>query len=190
MISCAQDVIVPLAEGGFLLVEELEFGDEETVEVLVHEKWRWLVGRGEPSPVKVGSECVVAVGIAKVRGDGVWVGARRDQACWDSANVNGARLFPAFCSGTHWEDGFPLRGVMIMREGVWNCQWRAKVGSVESWLFGWLNVEEILHCVGDHGNGEGWVRLNERLEVFSDHVGRKGVEKDVASFGTGDGLFP
>ncbi len=66
MIGCAQDAIVPFAEVVFLLVEEFELGDEETIEVSVHEKWRWLFERGKPSPVKVGSEGAVAVGIAEV----------------------------------------------------------------------------------------------------------------------------
>ncbi len=66
VIGCAQDAIVPLGEVVFLLVEDLKFGNEETIEVLVHENWRWLVGRGEPSPVKVGSEGAVTVGIAEV----------------------------------------------------------------------------------------------------------------------------
>ncbi len=106
--------------------------------------------------------------------------------------MNGAWPFSAFCSGTHREDGFPLIGEGFSREGVWNCRWRAKVGSVEMWLFGWPNVEEILHGIGDHGNGEGWlwVRRVERLKVLSDHVRQKGVKKDGASFGTGDGLLP
>ncbi len=58
--------------------------------------------------------------------------------------------------------------------------------------FGWSSVEEVLHGVGDHVKGEGWwgVRHVKCLKVLSDHVGRKGVEKDVASFGTGDGLLP
>ncbi len=66
------------------------------------------------------------------------------------------------------------------------------MGGVKSWLFGWLNVEEILHCVGDHGDGEGWrqVRRVERLQVLLNHVRWKGVEKDGAGFGTGDGLLP
>ncbi len=55
-----------LAEVIFLLVEELKFGDEETIEMLVHENWRRLLERGEPSPIKVGSEGAVAVGIAEV----------------------------------------------------------------------------------------------------------------------------
>ncbi len=66
MIGFAQDAIVPLALVVFLLVEELMFGNEETIEVLVHENWRWLLERGEPSPVKVGSEGAIAVGIAEV----------------------------------------------------------------------------------------------------------------------------
>ncbi len=59
-------------------------------------------------------------------------------------------------------------------------------------MFGWLDVEEILHCVGDHGDGEGWrwVRHVDRFQVLLDHVRRKGVEKDGAGFGTGDGLLP
>ncbi len=79
-----------------------------------------------------------------------------------------------------------------MRDGGWNCQWRAKVGVSETWLFGRSNVEDILHCVGDHGQGEGWrwVRRVKRLEEVSDHVGRKGVKKDGAGFGIGDGLLP
>ncbi len=66
MISCAQDVIVSLAEVIFLLVEELKFGNEETIEVSVHENRRRLLAGGEPSPVKVGSEGAVAVGTAEV----------------------------------------------------------------------------------------------------------------------------
>ncbi len=59
-------------------------------------------------------------------------------------------------------------------------------------MFGWSNVEEVLHGIGDHVDGEGWwwVRLVDFLKGLSNHVGRKGVEKDVASFGTGDGLLP
>ncbi len=59
-------------------------------------------------------------------------------------------------------------------------------------MFRWKNVEEVLHCVGDHVDGEGWwrVRRVECLKVLANHVKRKGVEKDVASFGIGDGLFP
>ncbi len=66
------------------------------------------------------------------------------------------------------------------------------MGGVKTSLFVWSNVEEILHCVGDHGQGEGWrwKRRFKRLEELLDHVGRKGVKKDGASFGTGDGLLP
>ncbi len=66
------------------------------------------------------------------------------------------------------------------------------MGGVKSWLFGWLNVEEILHCIGDHGQGESWqwVRCFNFFEELLDHVGRKGVKKDGASLGTGDGLLP
>ncbi len=51
---------------------------------------------------------------------------------------------------------------------------------------------EVLHCVGDHVDGEGWwwVRCVECLEVLLDYVGREGVEEDGASFSAGDGLFP
>ncbi len=54
------------------------------------------------------------------------------------------------------------------------------------------SVEEVFYCVGDHGDGEGWrrVRRVECFKVLLDQVGRKGVEKDGASFGIGDGLFP
>ncbi len=53
--------------------------------------------------------------------------------------MNGARPFPVFCPGIHWEEEVPLLGRGVMRDGGWNCQWRAKVGSVETWSFGWLN---------------------------------------------------
>ncbi len=102
MISCSQDAIVPLTEVVFLMVEEVKFGNEEMIEVSVHESWRRLLERGEPSPVKVGSEGAVAVGIAEVRGEGVGIGARRYQACWDSTEVNGAWPFPVFCDRTNW----------------------------------------------------------------------------------------
>ncbi len=60
---------------------------------------------------------------------------------------------------------------------------------VETLLFDCLNVEGILHCVGDHVQGEGWRRVRhfQRLEEFVDHVEKEGVEKDGASFSTGDG---
>ncbi len=66
------------------------------------------------------------------------------------------------------------------------------MGGVETWSFVWLNGEDILHCIGDHGQGEGrrWVRRFKRPEEFVDHVGRKGVKKNGACFGTGDGLLP
>ncbi len=48
------------------MVEELKFGNEETIEVSVHENWRWLLERGKPSPIEVGSEGAVKVGIAEV----------------------------------------------------------------------------------------------------------------------------
>ncbi len=66
------------------------------------------------------------------------------------------------------------------------------MGVVETWLFVWLDGEDILHCVGDHVNGEGWwwVRRVKLIEEFVDHVGRKGVKKNGASFGIGDGLLP
>ncbi len=53
-------------------------------------------------------------------------------------------------------------------------------------------MEEVLHTGGDHVDGEGWrlVRRIECLKVLPNHVGGKGVEKDVASFGTGDRLLP
>ncbi len=55
-----------------------------------------------------------------------------------------------------------------------------------------MNVEEVLHTVGDHVDGEGWrwVRHIECLKVLPNHVGGEGVEKDIASFGTGDWLLP
>ncbi len=66
------------------------------------------------------------------------------------------------------------------------------MGGVETWSFVWSDMEEILHCVGDQRQGEGWwwVRRVKRLKVLSDHVGRKGVKKDDAGFGAGDGLLP
>ncbi len=57
---------MPVAEVVFLLVEELEFGNEENIEVSVHENRRWLLERGKPRPVEVGSEGAIAVGIAEV----------------------------------------------------------------------------------------------------------------------------
>ncbi len=66
MIDCAHDAIVPVAEVVFLLVEVLKFGDEEEIEVSVHENQGWLLERGEPRPVEVGSEGAVVVGIAEV----------------------------------------------------------------------------------------------------------------------------
>ncbi len=66
MIGCAQDAIVTFSEVVFLLVEELKFGDEETIEVSVRENWRWLLERRKPRPVEVGSEGAIAVGIAEV----------------------------------------------------------------------------------------------------------------------------
>ncbi len=80
VIGCALDAVVPLAEVVFLLVEELKFGNEEAIEVSVHESWGWLLERGELSPVEVGSEGAVAVGITEVGGVGVRVGAQRYQA--------------------------------------------------------------------------------------------------------------
>ncbi len=67
MIGCAQDVIVPDSKVIFLFVEELEFVDEEEIEVSVHENRRWLLEGGKPRPVEGGSEGAVAVGIAEVR---------------------------------------------------------------------------------------------------------------------------
>ncbi len=66
MIDCAQDAVVLEAEVVFLFVEELEFVDEEKIEVSVHENRRWLLERGKSRPVEVGSEGAVAVGIAEV----------------------------------------------------------------------------------------------------------------------------
>ncbi len=66
------------------------------------------------------------------------------------------------------------------------------MGVSETWSDGGTNMEEVFHTIGDHVNGEGWgwVRRVERLKVLPNHVGREGVQKDGASFGTGDGLFP
>ncbi len=43
---------------------------------------------------------------------------------------NGAWPFPIFLPGAHWEDGFLLIGIGVMRDGGWNCRWRAEVGGV------------------------------------------------------------
>ncbi len=52
-------------------------------------------------------------------------------------------------------------------------------------------MEEVLHTVGDHVDGEGWwVRHVECVKVLPNHVRGKGVETDVASFSTGDRLLP
>ncbi len=66
------------------------------------------------------------------------------------------------------------------------------MGDVEMWLFVWSNGEDILHCVGDHVDDEGWwwERHVKRLEEFVGHVVREGVKKNGASFGTGDRLLP
>ncbi len=66
MIDCAQDAVVPVAEVVFLLIEDFKFGNEENIEVSVHENRRWLLERRKPRPVAVGSEGAIAVGIAEV----------------------------------------------------------------------------------------------------------------------------
>ncbi len=48
------------------MIEDFEFGNDENIEVSVHENRRRLLERRKPHPVEVGSEGAVAVGVAEV----------------------------------------------------------------------------------------------------------------------------
>ncbi len=65
---------MPFEEVGSFLVEKMEFGQEEAIEVLEHAGCWWLLGWGKVGPVKVGLDDAIAVGVAQVRGEGCRIG--------------------------------------------------------------------------------------------------------------------
>ncbi len=60
----AKDAVVPFKAVGFFLVEKVEFGQEEAIEMPEHEGCWWLLGWGKPAPVDVGLDGTVAVRVA------------------------------------------------------------------------------------------------------------------------------
>ncbi len=64
MVNRAKDGVVPFEEVGFILVEEMEFGEEEAGEVSKHEGCWWLLIWWEVGPVEVGLDGAIAVRVA------------------------------------------------------------------------------------------------------------------------------
>ncbi len=62
LIVASKDAVVPFEEVGFFLVEELKFGDKETIEMAEHGSRRGVMGGGELCPIEVCLDGAVAVG--------------------------------------------------------------------------------------------------------------------------------
>ncbi len=73
MVYGAKDMVVPLEEVCLCLVEEMEFGQKEAIEVSEHEGRWWLLGWGEVGPIEVGLDGAILVRVAEIRGEGGWV---------------------------------------------------------------------------------------------------------------------
>ncbi len=54
VIVTTKDAIVPFKDVGFFLVEELKFGNKETIKMLEHESSRGLLGWGEFGQIEAG----------------------------------------------------------------------------------------------------------------------------------------
>ncbi len=64
MVCSAKDAVVSFKEVGFFLVEEMEFGEEEVVEVSEHEGRWWLLGWWKVDPIEVGLDGAIEVRVA------------------------------------------------------------------------------------------------------------------------------
>ncbi len=76
VVVTSKDAAVPFKEVGFFLVEELKFGDKETIEVAEHKSRRGVSEGGELGPIEVGLDVAVAVGGTEVGCEGIWVCSR------------------------------------------------------------------------------------------------------------------
>ncbi len=65
-----KDAVVPFEEVGFFMIEEMEFGQEEAIEVLEHEGCWWLLGWRKPAPVEEGLDGAVTVRVASIQEEG------------------------------------------------------------------------------------------------------------------------
>ncbi len=54
MVNGAKDAVVPFKEIGFFLIEDMEFGQQEVIEVSEHEGCWWLLGWWKVDPIEVG----------------------------------------------------------------------------------------------------------------------------------------
>ncbi len=61
---------MPFEEVGFFMIEEMEFGQEEAIEVLEHEGCWWLLGWRKPAPVEEGLDGAVTVRVASIQEEG------------------------------------------------------------------------------------------------------------------------
>ncbi len=64
LVCGTKDAVVPFAEVGFFLVEEMVFRKEEAVEVLEHEGGWWLLGWCEVDLIEGGLDGTVVVRVA------------------------------------------------------------------------------------------------------------------------------
>ncbi len=68
VVNGAKDVVVPFEEVGIFLVEEMEFGEEEMIEVSEHEGCWCLLGWWKVDRIEVGSDDTVLRSRVKVAG--------------------------------------------------------------------------------------------------------------------------
>ncbi len=74
MIIGAKYAVVPFEEVCVFLIEEMEFGEEEAVEVSKHQGGGGLFFRWEVGPVELDADSAIMVIVAEVQGEGGGVG--------------------------------------------------------------------------------------------------------------------
>ncbi len=180
----AEDLMVPVLEVGFLLVEDIKFPLQELGEVAKHEGGRRLLMLGKIAPEEVGLNGAVGIVVAEIGFKCGCVCARRCKAVRNTTEEDWKQRGAALWMGSYRQDRLTVVGCEV----VLVCAGNVRGGHVAAFKLcrsiGGFVGEDVFHSSGDVVQCHlSWINLQTWVcAELLDHTVGEGVEEDSCLF--------